>query len=55
VLQTPSHESGSNVLRRPLQYLYPLELKCNGGSVDGPENAEINPVKELIHTVLSQD
>ena len=29
VLQLPSGESGSNILRRPLQYLYPLEVDCN--------------------------
>ena len=28
-MQLPSGESGSNILRRPLQYLYPLEVDCN--------------------------
>ena len=45
VLQIPSRESGSNVLRRPLQYLYPLELNCNVNNADGPESAEISPDK----------
>jgi len=38
VLQTPSRETGSSVLRRPLQYLYPLELYCNGNNADGTED-----------------
>jgi len=29
---------GSSVLRRPLQYLYPLELYCNGNNADGTED-----------------
>jgi len=55
VLQLPSGDSGSNILRRPLQYLYPLELDCKRDDGNRPKRAAAQKANDFIKAVISDD
>ena len=55
MLQLPSGESGSNILRRPLQYLYPLELDCKRDDGNRPKRAAAQKANDFIKAVISDD